>query len=80
MEQVNREIYLNYFIDRLFCCIQCNPCEKYVSFDEVRERAEFATDIYFISLVVEKDSSDALNKAFIALFCGYNTEGFNPLL
>lgn len=75
---VNREIYLNYFIDRLFCCIQQNPCEKCVSFESVRERAIFATDIYFRLLAIGKDSSYALDKAFSALFSGYNTVGFNP--
>lgn len=75
----NHEIYVNYFIDSLFYCIQSDPNAKCISFEYVRERADLATDIYLTLRSMNKSPSDSLEKAFIVLFRDFDMKNFNPL-
>lgn len=77
-KEMNRDIYVNYFIDRLFYYIQCNSSDKCISFEYVRERADLATDIYLTFRSMNKSPSYSLEKAFVVLFRDFDTKDFNP--
>lgn len=69
---LDREVYVDYFIERLFYRIQQNPSCKTISFDYVRERANLATDIYLTLVSKNKSTSYSLEKAIYVLYCGFN--------
>lgn len=77
-KEMNRDIYVNYFIDRLFYYIQCKPNAKCISFEYVRERADLTTDIYLTFRSMNKSPSYSLEKAFVVLFRDFDTKNFNP--
>ncbi|MEG0499938.1 MAG: hypothetical protein RR550_02300, partial [Rikenellaceae bacterium] len=76
--KTNREIYENYFIDRLFYYIQCNPSNEYISFEYIQGRAYLATDIYLTFRSKNKSPFYSLEKAFVVLFRDFDTKDFNP--
>ena len=72
-----KEKFLNFFIDRFICNIQRNPSEDCVSFNQIKERAEHSTTVYFNSVAAGDKPESALEKAFAILFDGYTIDEFS---
>lgn len=75
-KDLEKEKFLNFFVDRFVRNIQRNPSKMSISFYHIQERAIDATDIYFNCLSAGYQPYNALEESFVTLFNGYITDEF----